>query len=248
MPTLQHDDVRLAYEVVGPENATPLVLIHGLGDRRELWNGIVPSLAGAQRILTYDLRGHGESDVPADPAAYSMPIFVDDLRALLDSLGVGRARLAGFSLGGAVAVHFALAHPERTVALAMINANAAARDPGEEAAMERSAAGGRPGMALMPEQERRWVDRLLERLPEGARLASVVGRGASIVERAARLSMPVWLVASDRDPGFARRSAALLPLLPLGHRVVIEGAGHAVMLDQPAALVDVLREFARATA
>ena len=248
MPILQHDDVRLAYEVVGAENETALVLIHGLGDRRELWKGIVPGVAEEQRILTYDLRGHGESDVPADPSAYSMSIFVDDLRALLDSLGVFRARLAGFSLGGAVAVHFALRHPERTIALAMINANAAARDPGEEAAMERSAAGGRPGMALMPEQERRWVDRLLERLPEGARLASVVGRGASIVERAARLSMPVWLVASDRDPGFARRSAALLPLLPRGHRVVIEGAGHAVMLDQPAALVDVLREFARATA
>jgi 2-succinyl-6-hydroxy-2,4-cyclohexadiene-1-carboxylate synthase len=248
MPVVQHDRVKLVYELTGPEAGIPLVLIHGLGDRRELWSGIVPSLSTEQRVLTYDLRGHGESDVPADPAAYSMSIFVADLQALLDGLGIARARLAGFSLGGAVAVHFALAHPERTVALAMINANAAARDPGEEAAMERAAAGGKPAKALMPDQERRWVDRLLERLPEGARLAAAVGRAASIVDRAASLQMPVWLVASDRDPGFARRSAALLPLLPRGRRVVIEGAGHAVMLDQPAALVDVLREFARDTA
>jgi len=243
---IDHGGVRLAYEVAGCGAATPLVLIHGLGDSRRLWDRLARDLASDRRIVSYDLRGHGESDVPPDPSAYSMPIFVADLRALLDELALDRALLVGFSLGGAVALHFALAHPDRVAGLAVLNANAAARDPAEEAAMERAQAGGEAGAALMKEQERRWATRLLERLPAGARLASSVGRGASIVDRAAQLSMPVWLIASDRDPGFVERSAALLSRLPAGERVVIEGAGHAIMIDQPGALGGVLRRFVAA--
>lgn len=237
---------RLAYEASGTGAGVPLVLLHGLGDGRRLWDGVVPALAAAHRVVTYDLRGHGDSDAPRDPAAYSMPIFIADLRALLDALGIVRAALVGFSLGGAVALHAALAEPSRTAAVAAINANAAGRDPAEEEAMRRAQAAGESGVATMSEREQRWVARLIERLPPGARLASVVGRSASIVPRAAAIACPVWLVASDRDPGFVRRSEALLPRLRAGRRMVIAGAGHGVMLEQPERLAAVLLEFAAA--
>jgi pimeloyl-ACP methyl ester carboxylesterase len=246
MPRFPHGDVQLAYEIAGPPGGVPIVLVHGLGDSRRLWDGVTTRLCAERSVLTYDLRGHGESDAPPDPDLYSMPIFIEDLLDLLDSLALARVLLVGFSLGGAVAFHFALAHPDRTAGLAVINANAAARDPAEQAAMRDAEMAGRSGMSLMSGGERRWVDRLLERLPPGARLAAVVGRDASVVDRAGEFQMPVWLIASDRDPGFARRSADMVGRLPRGHRIVIEGAGHAVMLDQPAALTASLLEFVRA--
>jgi pimeloyl-ACP methyl ester carboxylesterase len=243
VPVVDRQGVRIAYEAVGGGPGNPVVLIHGLGDQRRIWDPIAPGLSPLRRVVTYDLRGHGESDVPRDPTAYSLPIFLDDLLGLLDALSVERAVLVGFSLGGAVALNFALEYPQRTAAVVALNANAAARAPAEVAAMAAAHASGGSAGELLAERERRWAERLLARLDEGPRLAAQVGQNCSIVARAGELVLPVWLIASDRDPGFARRSQELLPALPDGVRAVIGDAGHAAMRDQPQALLDLLRRF-----
>jgi len=242
MARAQNGDVAIEFHAWGDRDATPVVLLHGLGDDHRLWDGVRARLRGRLRVVAYDLRGHGASDAPSDAAAYTMPLFVEDLARVLDAAAIERALLVGFSLGGAIAAAFALAHPERTLGLALVNANAAARDPAEEATIV--AARGSATAVLPAERERRWAERLLARLPDGARRASAIGRAASIVKRAGDLAVPVWLIASDRDPGFARRSLALLPRLRRGVRIVIPGAGHAVMIDRAEALANELSRFA----
>jgi 3-oxoadipate enol-lactonase len=91
-----------------------VVLLHaGVGDRR-LWDGQLEAFAAGRLTVRPDLRGFGESPLPGGPFSY-----VDDLRALLDHLGLDRAALVANSFGGRVALDFALAHPERVDALVL---------------------------------------------------------------------------------------------------------------------------------
>lgn len=100
----------LAYEERG--SGEPLVLLHaGVADRR-MWEQQVPAFATEYRVVVYDLRGYGDSTQPDEPFAPH-----EDLRAVLDGLGIERAHILGASMGGTVALDFALAYPERLHAL-----------------------------------------------------------------------------------------------------------------------------------
>ncbi|MFD5867916.1 3-oxoadipate enol-lactonase [Corynebacterium sp. NPDC060344] len=99
--------------------APTAILLGSLGASRDMWDPQVEALAGAARIVTVDLRGHGES--PAPTGEYAMGDLADDVLALMDSLGIDRAHLVGLSLGGAVAQTIALEHPERLHTLTLIS-------------------------------------------------------------------------------------------------------------------------------
>ncbi|MGW4465482.1 alpha/beta fold hydrolase [Micromonospora sp. NPDC004704] len=112
MSKIELDGATLAYDDLG--DGTPVVLLHaGIADRR-MWRGQVEALAGRHRVLSLDLRGYGESDLPEHPFAHH-----DDVVGFLDALGIERATLVGCSFGGAVAIDTALAHPDRVAALAL---------------------------------------------------------------------------------------------------------------------------------
>lgn len=117
------DGVRLAYRVDGPSNAPTLVMVNSLGTDLHMWDPQVALLGHALRIVRYDCRGHGASDVPSDP--YTIEQLGRDLLALLDTLQIEQAHICGLSLGGIVALWFAVNHPNR-VARAVF-ANTAAR-------------------------------------------------------------------------------------------------------------------------
>ncbi|HVE63637.1 MAG TPA: alpha/beta hydrolase [Mycobacteriales bacterium] len=110
-------DVRLAatrWAGTGP----PVVLLHGLASTRRFWNLVVPGLAGLP-VVAWDQRGHGESDAPAQ--GYDMATVVADVATAMDSLGLSRAVVVGHSWGAAVALAFAAAHPERTLAVVAVD-------------------------------------------------------------------------------------------------------------------------------
>ncbi len=92
------------------------MLVHaGVGDRR-LWDGQMDAFSARHRVVRLDMRGFGESAIPGMPFSH-----VDDLRALLDHLGIERAAVVGNSFGGRVSLDFALVHPERTTALVLVD-------------------------------------------------------------------------------------------------------------------------------
>lgn len=113
---------RLYYEASG--QGRPVVLLHpGPGDL-ELWTPQVPTLEARYRVIRYDARGFGKSDLPTGPFAH-----FEDLRRLLDALELKRASLVGLSLGGRTALDFALAYPERTDRLILANAGISGYQP-----------------------------------------------------------------------------------------------------------------------
>ncbi len=111
------DGVVIAYDDVGPPNATPFLLIHGfVSNRQEGWKrtGWYAALAQrGQRLIALDLRGHGESGKPHDPAAYDRDLMLGDIVGLLDHLGVEWANVFGYSMGARLALALALQAHER---------------------------------------------------------------------------------------------------------------------------------------
>ena len=122
-PTLRHvrsGAVTLAVEDSGGDGRA-IVLAHGLSaTRRYVVHGSRLLERSGYRVVSYDARGHGDSSAAPDPAAYTYPVLVDDLRVVMDGLGIERAVLAGASMGAATTLMLALAEPERASALIQI--------------------------------------------------------------------------------------------------------------------------------
>jgi pimeloyl-ACP methyl ester carboxylesterase len=117
MGTLNYQGYRIGYDEYG-EGERSIVLVHGLLMNRHMFERLGPALAKAgNRVVCVDLLGHGRSDQPDDLRLYSMPLFAEQVLALLDHLGLERAVVGGTSLGANVALELAVRHPERVQAL-----------------------------------------------------------------------------------------------------------------------------------
>ena len=118
------DGIDLRYDVTGTGPA--LVLLHGSVLSRAIWRGLgyLEPLSAEHMVIRVDLRGHGLSGAPRDPAAYTQDIFVADLLAVLDAVGVGRAALLGYSLGARIALSATLEHPGRVRRLISLGGSA----------------------------------------------------------------------------------------------------------------------------
>ena len=110
-------DVTLRYRVIG--QGVPMLLVHGYSDKVEMWAGTADSLARDFRVIVPDVRGFGKSSKPDGVAAYGREMS-EDLIALLDHLGVGKAHLVGYSMGGALSADIALRHPDRVRTATMV--------------------------------------------------------------------------------------------------------------------------------
>jgi len=119
MPTVDLENVTIAYDVTGEPAAPPVVLVAGCGGPAAGWFAIVPALiAAGYRVVTFDNRGMAPSSSP--PAPYAVADFVADTLGLCDHLGIERASFAGHSMGGWVAETLALEHPDRVRAAAFL--------------------------------------------------------------------------------------------------------------------------------
>ena len=119
MPKIVANGIKLHYWQLG--KGSDVVMLHGLGGNLAVWHlKMVPELQGQYRITTFDQRGHGYSEVTQD--GYTTQELAEDLRSLLDALGIERAHLVGHSWGGDIALHFALLYPHRVAKIVLIEA------------------------------------------------------------------------------------------------------------------------------
>jgi pimeloyl-ACP methyl ester carboxylesterase len=120
MPEVRLPHVTIAYNVFGPADGEPVVLVCGLSQPAAAWEfGMVPALVEAgYRVVTFDNRGVAPSSSP--PSPYTVDEMVDDTMGLLDHLGLAAVRIAGYSMGGWVAETLASRHPERVTAAVFI--------------------------------------------------------------------------------------------------------------------------------
>jgi len=111
------NNIHLCYEMRG--NGEPLFLIHGFGSKKEVFIGQFQVLSQKYKVIRLDNRGSGKSDRPDIP--YSMDMFVEDIKALMDFLDIKKAHFLGYSLGGMIVQNFIIKYPERVNKLILIN-------------------------------------------------------------------------------------------------------------------------------
>jgi 2-succinyl-6-hydroxy-2,4-cyclohexadiene-1-carboxylate synthase len=228
--------------------APPLVLLHGFTQTRQSWRLTVAALAGRYRAVTPDLPGHG---LMSERRPATLPATLAYLRALVEEPHV----LAGYSMGGRIALHAALALPGRVTRLVLIGASPGLADPAEreerrradETLADRIEAIGVEAFAEewaalplwegQPDRVRAaaHADRLRNTAPGLAAALRGLGTGAlpSLWDRLADLTIPVTLVAGERDAKFRAIAARMAERLVDARVVVIPGAGHAAHLEHP---------------
>lgn len=232
-----------------------IVLLHGFTQTGRSWEPAVAALGERYRALAPDIRGHGA-------AAALRPVDVASVRADVLALAPERFALAGYSMGGRIALSLALAAPGRVERLTLVGASPGLSDPAErrarraadEALAERIERDGieafaREWAALPlwrgqpPEVAAAAHAMRLQQSPAGLATA-LRGLGTGVMEplweRLPELTSPVTLVAGERDAKFraiAERMAAALPDATL---LVVPGAGHAVQLEAPEAVAGAL--------
>src|SRR5947208_14047735 len=175
MPKVNRNGVNIHYEVHG--TGPTLLLTHGYSLTSEMWKSQIAALSQRHQLVLWDMRGHGQSDYPEDPGAYSEALTIADMAALLDEIGVSSAIVGGLSLGGYMSLAFYRAHPERVRALLIIDTGPGfKKDDSREAWNKRAHETGdrfeREGLAVLKSLSR-------ER-------SSVSHRDASGLARAAR--------------------------------------------------------------
>ena len=259
MPEVKVNNIRLAYEDVG--SGPPIVLIHGYPFNRTMWDGQVSALRDNYRVVTLDLRGHGESESSQEPS--TMETLAQDVAALLDARGIAQAVVGGLSMGGYVTLAFQQLFPSRVKKLVLADTRAQAdTEEGKKVRGEQVEKILREGMTGI-------VDAMLPKLLS----AATVSRSPEIVKRVREMMMttkPEGAVGAlrgmaQRDDHTARLSEIKVPTLIIvgsedaitppadsekmhqavaGSKLtVIEDAGHVSNIEQPDQFNRALLEF-----
>jgi len=248
MPKINRDGVGIYYEVHG--DGPPLLLTHGYSSTSAMWHGQVDALSRDHKLILWDMRGHGQSDYPDDPNAYSEALTVGDIAAILDAVGAGRAIIGGLSLGGYMSLAFYRAHPERARALLIIDTGPGFKKDDAREAWNARALGtadklDREGLAMLKSATRERAT-AGHRNAKGLALAArsmLTQRDARVIELLPDIKVPSLIVVGADDTPFLAASDYMAAKIPGAQKVVIPAAGHAVNIDQPNAFVDAVVPF-----
>ena len=248
MAMLERDGVKLYYEVHG--DGPPLLLSHGFSATSAMWRGQIEPLSRTHRLILWDMRGHGQSDYPDDPTAYSEAATVADMAAILDAVGAPHAIIGGLSLGGYMSLAFHRAHPERTDALLIIDTGPGfKKDEAREAWNQRSLgtaarleAEGLGTLQTASAERAQSRHRNAQGLAYAAR-GMLTQRDASVIESLPTIRVPALVLVGSRDTPFLAATDYMAGKIPGAVKVVIPDAGHAANIDQPRAFNDAVTAF-----
>ena len=265
MPTLAlPDDISINYETWGDPEAPPVILLHGFTSDLRMWAQHVEPLSADYFVVAPDLRGHGLSSAPEDLDAYSIEIYADDIRALLEHLAGDVCAIVGCSFGDMIALQFATTWPEKIAGLVVSDTGAAYDNERyaepycerERRMLEAEEVVRRHGMAGLAKRAVAGVKDTF--MADGIRRRYLAMKaegylGASKTRRerpdllpvvGERLTMPILICIGEDDP--VRSAADLMAeKLPAARYLTFRDSGHGLPSHRPEAFTEsVLRFFA----
>ncbi len=254
MPTASINGVSLYYESHG--EGFPLVWSHEFAGDYRSWAPQVRFFSRRYRVVTYNARGYPPSEVPPDVEAYSQDNAVEDLRGLLEHLGIEQAHIGGLSMGGNVALNFGLAYPgmARSLIVAGTGTGSTEVDSFRATVNERADRMEALGMSGMSDYARgparvqlqrkdpmgwqEFADQLAEHSAVGSALTfrGVQGGRPPIFDlepRLRELTVPTLIMAGDEDEPCVEPSIFMKRCIPTSGLVLFPQAGHAINLEDP---------------
>ena len=265
MPHAIVGGVKLYYEEAG--RGRPLVFVHEFAGDHASWRPQVNFFARRYRTIAFNARGYPPSDVPKDPGAYSQRQAAEDIRGVLDHLGIAEAHVCGLSMGGYATLHFGLEWPERALSLTIAGCgygSAADRETFREDS-ERVAQGFERDIATAGDAYSRGPYRVqfLAKDPVGwqefhDRLVAGSGPGHALTlrgvqmrrpsvldlgDRMVRLRVPALIVTGDEDEPCLEPGLFMKRAIPAAGLLVIPNSGHTINLEEPDAFDRALLDF-----
>jgi pimeloyl-ACP methyl ester carboxylesterase len=261
-----NDGVELEVEVTG--TGPGLLLVHGFGGAKEDWSDHVAVLAADHTVVIFDHRGHGASDDPTDPAAYTLDRLAADTLQVADAAGLENFRLLGHSMGGMVARKVVIREPERIDALIMMDTCAGPipgfdpelMDIGADVALTQGKDALKELLDFAPVLEtpaykqtlldrpgyqefvdKKWAD--LSHIMWGA-MARELGRQSDDLEAlSASLRGPLMVLVGEQDVTFVKAAKPMLAAFPNADYALIPDAGHSPQFENPQAWIDAMTKF-----
>ena len=267
MPTARVNGISIHYQEAG--QGVPLVFVHEFAGEAASWQPQMRFFARRYRAIAYNARGYPPSDVPRDVAAYSQEQAAEDIRGVLDALGIARAHVCGLSMGGYATLHFGLRHPDRALSLVVAGAGygsvAAERDrfrQDSDATVKRFEADGMAKVAALyargptrvqfidkdPDGWREFHDRLAAGSAEGHALTmrGVQMKRPSVYELEAemrRLEVPTLIMTGDEDDPCLEPAIFMKRTIRSSGLVVLPKSGHTINLEEPDAFNRAVLDF-----
>lgn len=245
------------YADSGVDNGPSLVFVNSLGTDFRLWDAVYSEYESRFRVIRYDKRGHGLSDVP--PGPYTLQDHIEDLSGLLDMLAVEEVIICGVSVGGLIAQGFCAQHPARTRALVLCDT--AAKIGSADLWNDRIARITQGGIASIAgailerwfsaefRSTRKtelagWRNMLVNTPAEGYTGTAAAIRDTDFAETARSIAVPVLVLCGDEDGATPPEvTRALTDLIEDSRFVLVRGCGHLPSIEQPEFLVATINAF-----
>jgi pimeloyl-ACP methyl ester carboxylesterase len=255
VPTITANGIDIAYQESG--SGFPLILAHEFAGSMESWEAQVHFFSRRYRVITYNARGYPPTEVPDDAAQYGQDRAVEDMKGVLDALGIQQAYVGGLSMGGSTTLHFGLRHPEMARALIVAAAGTGSDNPEESRALWYAMADAmeRDGMASALAEYAAGPARvqLMRKDPTGYEefrrlLFAHSPRGSANTMRGVqagrpplyvweedirRLRIPTLIMTGDEDEPCINPSIFMKRLIGPSGLVVFPQSGHAINLEEP---------------
>ena len=252
------DGVKLYYEETG--TGVPIVFVHEFAGDHRSFEPQVRYFARRYRCITYNARGYPPSDVPAEAERYSQERARDDIRAVMDALGIDKAHVVGLSMGGFAVLHFGFTYPERARSLVIAGCGYGAEREQRQKFQEESEtwaqrfaslgmkeagatyAVGPTRVQFQNKDPRGWrefAEQLAEHSSQGAALTQrgVQKRRPSLyelVEKMQAITAPTLVITGDEDWPCLEPGILMKRSIASAALVVMGNSGHAINLEEPA--------------
>jgi pimeloyl-ACP methyl ester carboxylesterase len=268
MPTLTTDDgINLHYEETG--SGTPILFAHEFAGDLRSWEPQVRHFSRRYRCITYNARGYPPSDVPGEVERYSQQRSRDDIRCVLDGLGLAKAHVVGLSMGGFATLHFGMAYSDRALSLVVAGcgygahpdqraqfqeqARALAKTMLEEGMAKVAATYGHgPARLQLADKDPRGFAEFIRHFSEHSAQGSAntmlgyQARRPSLYDlkaEMARITAPLLIVAGDEDDVTLEPGLLMKRVIASAGLVVLPRSGHVLNLEDPALFNRVLEDF-----
>jgi len=266
MPFIIANGIHLHY--VSHGDGHPMVWAHAYPMSHRMWQPQWEYFSPRYRVIAYDARGMGQSDAPLEPENYSQPTAVEDLRQLLRALGIQRAVIGGLSMGGNVALHCALSHPQMCDALILCDTGAGSENPQEHRArVARYAQAAQEGIASFKQhltslpmfgdfvKKRAEFAALFDEIvshhpPHGVAHVATQTIGArppiyALQDRLRQLRVPTLIIVGEDDAPCLQVSRFMAATIPDAELSVLRGCGHFTNLEDAPTFNNVVENFLR---